>query len=41
MAMGETGAGIFQLAMERGEMQKMMGKMMGGKGMPPGMGGLM
>jgi len=25
MAMGETGAGIFQLAMERGEMQKMMG----------------
>lgn len=24
-AMGETGAGIFQLAMERGEMQKMMG----------------
>ena len=25
MAMGETGAGIFQLAMERGEIQKMMG----------------
>jgi hypothetical protein len=24
-----------------GEMQKMMGKMMGGKGMPPGLGGLM
>ena len=26
---------------DMGEMQKMMGKMMGGKGMPPGMGGLM
>lgn len=25
MAMGETGAGIFQLAMERGDLQKMMG----------------
>ncbi len=25
MAMGETGAGIFQLAMDRGEIQKMMG----------------
>ena len=25
MAMGETGAGIFQLAMERGDIQKMMG----------------
>ena len=26
---------------DMGEMQKMMGKMMGGKGMPPGMGWLM
>ena len=26
---------------DMGEMQKMMGKMMGGKGMPPGLGGLM